>query len=724
MLNNIALEPLVSIVNLQSANNKSLLSSLKKARKILRCYAESRGTTFSKLRLIDVCDDVDRRKISPHLLFFLTGFYKNKKQITDVKSRLNHILKNLSWTSGEGSEQEISSPTPIVPDFMKPVLPVLPRHAGGSKKHNNGGALVSDVERRLKLPLSDAGQRLLTALLATVEENKIEDLDSLFLIHRPAIYRKIREVNPPHKHATASASFTYVRRRLGYPEFSTLRKNQSIPLDRFPPKLHEQVKVFLEKAPLGLENEPLLRSRAEQKGIKVMRLEQSTIDLYLECLSCCLGKIKFDDYENIDIRSLLKIDFQMKKEEDGEEYTQPFNTYIDQLREIEMFSDSKRKEKGYDSAQFGTFLTAVKSIAVFNGIFYLHELFNKAYTLVIDKNSRKIRKETKKRVFDLKWIDSEITRLGKKYDEIIKTKSYKIDDNAANFSEDVSDLRFCLFYVNLVVLRYMGFRQQCLRNCEVGRNVFFESGGVIRFHWTKDEIKNDRELSARLDPKKHKASHGVFIDVLNKYYRHVYAFIRQQSEATIKNQLFVRRNRSEFNPFDKVNPSGFHANFASNSKLYMDFGDRLLEFGSGIHPHFFRGLCSDWLVKGLGLGHRKASSFIGDSERTFSRDYVDSNLGYDAGDALDEANENLRIRKNAGEDALSQGIDLENHYRDKLNKLENYYRDELNKKDALLQEYADSLKQTQLQVAALLEIQTQSQIRHQELMAAIKVKTN
>lgn len=694
-MKNLANEYLKSTVELQSINLPSLSSALTKIKKPLTAFAAKRETTFGKLRIIDVCNDVDKRKLSHEVTQYFDSLPTEKKRY-DAKSRLGFILRNIEWDGGE----QPSDPDHnfVVPEFLSPLLAILPRYAGGTDKFNNGGAMIKDTESRLNLPITIRGHRMLSAILAVVEDHSINDIDTLFLEYRSQIYRKIEEIHPPNLHDTVTCLMTDLRKRLGYPSFAVSLISKAVPLCNFPKKLKEQVETFIRNAPYGFNSDPELRKRAKQKKITIKPLEESTIKLYLGTISRFLGKIEFEDYESIDIRSLLNITVQKIPDEEGEVYTHLFNPYIEQARKSEMTRDSDRREIGFDSSQFATFLTSIKSVATFNGIFHLHELFNKAYEIVSDDDSIKKRKEAKKRVFDRKWIDGEISRIGKQVRKIASEKSF-IFEKYSTHSKATENLRLCLFYVELVMLRYMGYRQQCLRNCQIGHNIFFEKNDSIRFFWGIDEIKNDRELTATLHPEKHKRSHKVLIDALNLYFEDIYPFIEKYASRKINGQLIVRLGKRDFDVYDPESPSLFYRNFKSSSKKYIQFGDRLKEFSTGINPQFFRGLCSDWLLEVLHLDRDTAASFIGDTERTFSAEYVSNTIGYNANNALDKANKNLEIEQQAEAEAANRTESKKDITIKKL-------RIKLKEKDKIIMELTESSKILRMELARLKNAQS------------------
>ena len=97
-----------------------------------------------------------------------------------------------------------------------------------------------------------------------------------------------------------------------------------------------------------------------------------------------------------------------------------------------------------------------------------------------------------------------------------------------------------------------------------------------------------------------------------------------------------------FSCYNRNDANHFYRLFKNDSLRFLNFGDRSMEFGNGIHPHFFRGMCCDWLYYDIGLSEDNIARYIGDSVLTLRLTYMVSNLGYDSKGALDEAREKLR----------------------------------------------------------------------------------
>jgi hypothetical protein len=80
--------------------------------------------------------------------------------------------------------------------------------------------------------------------------------------------------------------------------------------------------------------------------------------------------------------------------------------------------------------------------------------------------------------------------LGQEFDRIVKAGSFKREVADRALYEALADFNFCGYYVALLVLRFLGHRQQCLRDCKIGENITFNRDGSITLFWPKDKIKN------------------------------------------------------------------------------------------------------------------------------------------------------------------------------------------------------------------------------------------
>jgi hypothetical protein len=280
---------------------------------------------------------------------------------------------------------------------------------------------------------------------------------------------------------------------------------------------------------------------------------------------------------------------------------------------------------------------------------------------------------------------------------VIRERSYTTLGSGTN-KQARKNMRFCLFFVLLVTLRYMGHRQQQIRRCEIGRNVVFGSDGSIHFNWKAKEIKNKNELDQLLDRDSH-LTHRLLIDVLRAYYFKIYRphvsknrAITPEGRDLVENQLFVYMTpEGKFKRFDPEDSKPFSGRFSRWSCLFMEFNGRANTLGKGLNPHYFRGIATDWMVDDLGVTVAKVAAFIGDTEQTLKRHYLREDPKLIAAPALEEANNNLKSKEHKHSVAL-----IENK---KISELE----EELGQRDQLLLQASQRIEELQGEIISLLK---------------------
>lgn len=641
-MNSIASTPLGEIIQKYFAHNKKITSYWKKTGGILNSYAKTLNLTKNQITVIDIFDENSESDISLNLANFIKKTDKEKKYKEQLITGVRAIVQAVCHLHRDKSD---SSDKSIVPEFFKPVMPYLWR---------NGKCPNFKLSERLNYSLSEDGQIFLSAVLDFIGEYNIESIESFFIDHRFLLYKKFRQKYPGEKSINFIAQFGHIARKMGF-FYSKLNDKKSIALIDFPTKLQEQIDVFIKTSPLGLESEPKLLAQAAVNNIKIGRLEKTTVKDYLETICNALRQIKFEDYENVSIETFLQIEVEKQIDKSGMERVHLYNPYVEQYRKVERNKDSKYKNQGFDSVQFDRFLSALKSVAAFNGIFDYHELFRKAYKARRDKQSLKQRKIKKKKVFDLKWVDSEIERLSVKFRKIVKERSFKYEPDKRTFNEYRENLKFCFLYVQLVLFRFTGFRQQLVRNCEVGKNIVFNKDGSINCYWDADLVKNDQSYTANFDPAKHHLTHGLLLEGLNTYYKYIYPCISKNVAGNLNGQLFVCFGRKGLMPCKEIGASRFNKIFKGYINKFIDYGDRLAEVPGGLHAHFFRGLCGDWLY-GENVPLSDIATILGDSEETVKQEYLDPARGYNINGVLDSFNDIAR-RKEAAAAARFNGGD-------------------------------------------------------------------
>lgn len=453
----------------------------------------------------------------------------------------------------------------------------------------------------------------------------------------------------------------YVRWRLGI----KLRESKiSLEVEQLPAKLAGNFQTFLTRAKLGFAAYPDLKALAStNRNLKLGPLAPSTIYNYTAAFLYGLGHMSLSD--DIGIEDLLRLQPRVISIEGGDTTEGLFNPFIDEYHSCQNSQEKPGiKEAGFDSGIFKLFLQAVCCIGRFNGHFTLADRFSDVYKGKIDYVSRKTRKLLKKKRWTREWIDAEILRLKERFDRVVKKRSYLTNDD---------DLVLVLYLPQLVVLRFLGFRQQCLRRCSVGKNIIFGRDGYVTFHYDRHEIKNDVPIHQTLSMGEHDGLEEIvtLLDVLQKYYYQVLKVIRSQSPIAFRDnvgdafftspaassrrglivrypaedetQSYEQRVRAQ-----KAGVSEFHQWFTHATYRLIDFS-AFKDFKEHFHPHFLRGVCCDWMRKVLHWSWEEIEQAMGDREATLKTAYYDE--GKRMQDASGSFGRSSRERKEDKEEA-------------------------------------------------------------------------
>lgn len=676
-------QPFAELVKNVAEEYPRILSYYEKVTGILKGYAARRELSLTKLTLIHLCNDRDRTKLCPSLVTFIDKLPNSKDYKSEIKSRLHTILKVLSAPPGQKATVRVPEPLPT-PEVLGKLLPALPRQDSWSGVHKKS-ILCSDEEGRMAVPLTELGQEALAVLIQVIEKNKITDLDKLFSEHLSEISRTIKLTQPPRRWQLMSSCIWRAFARAGC---NLLRApKQSIGYSEWPPTLRRQFDRLEELAPLGIGYDSELTEQSAKYGLKAKTLNKTTLKNYRAALSAGLFHILSqlnNEPADLDVRDLLRLQ-RSTVEEAGRRRLNPL---VEHYRRREHARGGLPVNSKITTPSFFLFVRAVRAVALYNGHFKLYSKFIKAYGFKLDETEKQDKKTAKKNTFDLAWIDAEIARLLVEFRRIIRERSFR-SENYTGLSSSGGDrhrnIRFCLFFVILVTLRYMGHRQQSLRECEVGRgkNVEFADDGSIHFNWKSHLVKTDVELDQVIQEWEHQ-THKIMVEVLTTYYRVIYRpYIIKHSvagpggENLVANQLFVYIDRSgKFRRFDKDDQCTFAERFVDWSFMFMDYGGRANILGRGLHPHYFRGLAIDWMVNVRKVPLDKAAEYFGISVKTLVRDYLRADPKKSAAPALEAANAEYKEKASKQREAALQK---------QLADMEAKYKEELAHKDNLLE---------------------------------------
>lgn len=629
----------------------SLETQKRKVNKILGEYAtRSQGATIENLMLLKVWDG--KGDLHPELLLFIRRLPISKEYQQSQISNLRRLVKAVVK---ENFEHDIPDEVEAkkgsffeanLPEFMRPLWLYLPRSGG---QVLNTLHIRYDDPRRTALPLSPSAEALLATLLAVAQTREVDTLRTLLVDYRFELARRMRETYKPAKWRPAFRALQIVRGRMGFRV--ARRTTYSVPVNDLPKKLSEEIEVFLAHAASGLESMPHLSAVAAQFGLRDKPLRMSTVRAYVKAICYGFGFIECDT--NISVEDLLRLR-PVVRSFNRRTYHELHNPYVDQFRERELNRQAQRKRAGRDSVMFGHFVDAICTVGAFNGICEMQRTFKRAYKPNLDWRTRREIKALKKRVFDRAWIDSQITLLGAQVAQVINGRAYAPGFGGKDKEQALANLRKCMFYACFVMLRYTGFRQQCLRDCVLGENIIFGKDDSITLWWPEGAIKNNREINTTYSYVEHGETHATFIKVLNDY-RKVYGYIEDSFGEEMGGQFFgyvtLRRKCAQ----NFANVTSFSSSFEGDGLLFLDFEGRLAEVDLNLNPHFLRGVATDWMKYDLGMTMEDIAKAIGSSVKILQREYLDEDRRVDPGGTLAKVNKRIKRARQEELGALMGG---------------------------------------------------------------------
>jgi integrase len=508
-----------------------------------------------------------------------------------------------------------------LPVSVKSIVIHLPR-VNGSRANLN----------RSKLRLSERSLEALKVMVNVALRRDVKSPEELLLTRQSELTQEVyATVKEPSKWSSVIGVFTRVKEKMGMP---TKKTSASLPEEKVPPKLKLQLGRYEELAPTGAYGYPELCTAGNKANVPINPHEENTIKTNKTMLLLFLGELVTEghDISDMDITDLIKVDPVILPDN-----TVSYNKYIDPFRERQR-QQTDIKVGGRDSPRFEITLQAIKAVAAYNGIFKYHEKFKEAYKVHIDLKSRRKRKKDKKEAFTGEWLDKNLTRLKPRFEAIIKSKSFR---------KNLDDLWLCMCYVYIMTLSHTGIRQQGIRYCRKGWNIFFLKREAIKFLWREDEIKNDKEYLQTV-----KSSHvntcAPLVDTLNKYNKHILPFLEELADeqgTDTEGQFFLRVGKDfSVRPFDVHESRTFSTTFKVLSRKYLDFTDVPVHMRPKFNAHHIRGLASDRMHDELGMGSDLTSKFLGNARRTTEEDYLQRNR-VDATPVVDEAEERAAALK-------------------------------------------------------------------------------
>lgn len=584
-------------------------------------------------------------EMNPKLVQFVNDYYGVKSTRVSQLNKLRKLIEAESEHAQSGKDVSVGLATVGLADVNK-LLPPLREIWPALLRVK---AEWATPDERLKLPLNDIGAELFRVLKTVSNEHQVDDTITLLDAKSGAVHSLIASSVKHRLRRRVRNHFSDIRRQFGLRhQFSEYTESD------LPPRIRKALEVFRVRAPHGFAPYEELRVQAEKHERRGDgALTQNTIGIYIR--GFVFGVSKLNLPESAAIEDLLVLDSRPIEKEGKVVGTEYFNPLIEPYATAEREAVRPGwKEKNFDSVAYLRFLDALLAIARFNGEFDLPAEFRKNVRVRRDRKTRKNRKRATKQRFPREWVDAEILRLKPEFDKIIKSRSYV---------HNRGHLKLCLYLPQLVVLRYLGYRQQCLRRCVVGKNIKFRKDGSLTFYYEQNEIKNgviiNQTFSA--DSCGEIPELQILLDVLGNYYRNFLASVRAMNPAHYDEHM----GRMFFGVpcFDGVGlikrpPSGagsaitreaggingvsaFTRWFSQASYELMNF-DGLSDFPHDFTPHLLRGHCCDWLRKDLGWAWEDIAKAMGDREETLKQEYFEEDEREQSAEPFAKYNEQLR----------------------------------------------------------------------------------
>lgn len=618
-----------------------------KANPLLKAYEEYRAHA---LRVSDVyleSPDPEGEVLTKRLLDFVAAQPappdvkpgRHRRRMSEDKSALRRLMNEyLSGLSARGGPDERVSLADMddLPEEWEVLKNILIRADPGSRGKKGAGSATGREN------YSYASQHLVLSLREVSRAKGEMNLDVLLGDLYTDLTRAMKRNAPYPYHRDLSIEFSRMRKRyfeaVGLP---VPKKLVGLRLKEFPEPLKSQVERYQVVARDGLGSSEKLRRVARAYVLKEGPYRESTIDSAIAAVGVCLGHItaaKGERIERLGVEDLIATHFVEIMNDAGKVIdVRPVNdnTEIYRRRQWAEVTPSKRAE--FDSGTFEQFRSNLIVVAAVNGYEEHINDFRKGYRVQLDRATRRAKKARKKKVFGRPAVDAEILRLSREVFKIVEEGSFKMSRPGQDFVIHRRMTKILLL-VNMAVLRYLGYRQQCLRRCRVGEHVVFHADGSIRFDFPEDVTKNGKHVRITLSPEEHGATHGVLLEILWRYYKDVYPYILRR-DAGVEGHLFVSVSPQTGN-FRKYNhEEGFEIYFVDWGKMHLRYETfpGAQELNLNLNPHFFRGLCVDWLIEELGWSRDAVATFIGDEPETL-KEYINENMIHDATKLLTRSN--------------------------------------------------------------------------------------
>lgn len=611
---------------------------------ILRSYAAEKKIKYEELRVLHISDE--RGEIQSDLLRLIESApllprqteKRHRRYISEKESVIRRLIRVLTGVKADragGKTRPHSILLNSIPDYLKPLLQKLPHVLRGLPRN-------SDKQERTD-SLTENGQLLLLAVCRVdADQNRSKEISTftdLLLRHYRDVHTELRSLAPsPMRFLSSTKALYRLMHKLNLPINAST--SSAVKVEDWPRPLLNEYNQYLQLAKGEDSSSLALRKSAAKHGFSLRTHADSTRAAVTASIGQMLAVIPHNG--TLSIVDLIRLQPTDVMTEEGLS-VESRNAIIDHVRELECAKSSKSKRINYDSTVFDKFLFAVTAMAARTGYGHLIKDFNRAYRVGLDEDSKQARKKGKKKGIKRKWINVELEKLGATFDVIIKTGLFRRIPGRTKKDADRA-MRLCLFYPQILTMRFVGYRQQAIRGCITGKNIVFRPDGSIVLHFDEQEVKNRRTLHFEIKPTEG-GTHERLRTVLIKYYKKVLPYIRSRGAFKAGNRFFVQFDgrSGQFRGFKDARD--YNTFFNLRVAEFINTQDLAPHLRYAFNPHFLRGVCTDWMIYDLHMTFAEAARVLGDTEAVVRKDYADRNEVCDATPVFDKVNDARRTRR-------------------------------------------------------------------------------
>jgi hypothetical protein len=637
-----------AVVSQDSAAAMAISVAWKKVEtKVVLAYAESRGIEAEHLRLVDLCGPDGL--LHPRLRAFVEKLPRGEKQSAERYARYklemcSHLQRAVNAaieqlrnpcadpvTVGDAGDEfalDRHDEHPVLTEIYK----TLPRETVFvPRKGRTQTETVTENGRLFYLACAEA---LKTCDATTAGE---------FLLHTRPIAQAIKRDCPVDKISPLMTVLERSRKQLGV---ALPKKQAQFKACDWPSPLREEFQNLeaVVKRPVSGE----IHKAAASAGVKIRhRISPVTVD----SVERAVGRLLAECWSEgpLSVRDILKTVKTTATGADGNEVNNYYNPFLTPFREREQARQSKGKGAGFDSCNFKKLVSDLKTLAAYNGIFELHQIVGEAFKSHIDLNRRAERKAEKKARIDRHDLDGWIESNWTSYERILKGKTFVRDKSKRSNRDSDTNMRFVLFYVVLVTLKVMGYRQRQIRDCRYGVNLRI-TGDSFTFTFGKDQTKNGKPLSFTADMRMCAITHGKLYQTLSMFHRYAFPYVqhhlaprRPGDDVDPTGQFFVHLDgQGLFRCFHPLKNSSFCGWFSRACRRFLPGPELSKQASMLIHSHYLRGASMDTFILDQGGSMEAASKYYGDTVTVIEQAYRDRHAVQDASRDVILVNASLR----------------------------------------------------------------------------------